>query len=121
MITGNHHFRKAERLKGAQDFVSLIRNASSAREDGIVLYFARTDLESSRLGVVVSKKIFKRATDRNRAKRLVREFFRLKKGCLSGNFDVVVKLTGAHNIKRGNELCLILERLFQRSGLLPKD
>ena len=121
MITGNHRFRKAERLKGAQDFVSLIRNASSVREDRTVLYFARTDLRSSRLGVVVSKKVFKRATDRNRAKRLVREFFRLKKSRLSGNFDVVVKLTGTPNIKYRNELCLVLERLFQRSGLLPKD
>lgn len=44
---------------------------------------------SARLGTAVAKKVLKRAVDRNRVKRLVRESFRLKQHDLAG-LDLVV-------------------------------
>ena len=47
-----------------------------------------TEAESSRLGVIVAKKHIRRASHRNRIKRLVREHFRLTR--LSVSLDLVV-------------------------------
>ena len=52
--------------------------------------FVRSNaLERSRLGIIVSRKVARRAVDRNRLKRLVREMFRHDRLRL-GNHDLVV-------------------------------
>ena len=58
--------------------------------------------EWSRLGLVVSRKVGK-AHDRNRVKRLVREYFRLRRHSLSRAVDVVVVAKpGAPVLEFGN-------------------
>ncbi|SMC75606.1 ribonuclease P protein component [Polynucleobacter kasalickyi] len=49
--------------------------------------------ENSRLGLAIPKKKARRAIDRNRIKRLIRENFR--KASISPNTDIVVKLNRA--------------------------
>ncbi|MBM4143341.1 MAG: ribonuclease P protein component [Lentisphaerae bacterium] len=44
----------------------------------------------ARLGVVAAKRVFRRAVDRNRAKRLLREAFRLNRNALRRDVDVVL-------------------------------
>lgn len=51
---------------------------------------SRSAEEVSRLGLVVSKRVGRRAHDRNRIKRLIREFFRLYREYLDPPADVVV-------------------------------
>ena len=46
-----------------------------------------------RLGVVASRRVLRRATDRNRAKRHVRESFRHARGRLP-NYDIVIVVAG---------------------------
>lgn len=54
--------------------------------------FARPNgLDRARIGIIVSSRIARRAVDRNRAKRLVREAFRSARHRLGG-MDVVVEL-----------------------------
>ena len=52
------------------------------------------DVAATMLGVVASKKTFRRAVDRNRAKRLLREAFRLNRGALADKADVVLLARG---------------------------
>jgi len=55
-------------------------------------------MDGARLGLVVPKRILKRAVDRNRAKRQIRESFRLARPELPA-WDIVVLVTGVGNVR----------------------
>ena len=72
---------RAARLKRSRDFQAVYKRRTSWASPHLVLYVRfRTarEPESSRLGFVISKKIAKRAHDRNRLKRRLREISRLR-------------------------------------------
>lgn len=60
---------------------------------GLLIRVRRNALGYSRFAVIVPKRIFSRAVDRNRMKRLLREWFRNNQAALGGS-DLVVRLTG---------------------------
>ena len=60
------------------------------RRGPFVLMAGATDAASARLGLIVAKRVLRRAVDRNRAKRVIRESFR-QHGDLPP-LDVVVRL-----------------------------
>ena len=111
-------FRKPERLRGGAEFAQILKNSQSVREQGVALYFRGTERPRSRVGIVVSKKVLSKATDRNRVKRLVREFYRKHKGDLKKKSDLVVRFGKDYNLLRENELNAILRRLFERGDLV---
>ena len=80
----NHSFSKRERLCGRNDFQKLFSEGKSFYcypFRCIYLWKNAADF-SARIAVSVSKKKFKRAVDRNKIKRLVRESYRLEKEIL---------------------------------------
>lgn len=56
----------------------------------MVMWLAGGSEAALRLGVVASKRSFRRAADRARAKRLLREAYRLNRHRLSGNWDAIL-------------------------------
>src|SRR5947209_4675977 len=60
--------------------------AGGRRYNGSLMtaFVAKNDLEQHRLGITVSRKTANRAIDRNRAKRILRESFRLRASLLEG-------------------------------------
>ena len=66
-----------------------------------------------RLGIVVGKKALRRAVDRNRAKRLVRETFRAMRGD-SLSVDIVVQVRQAFEQTRRGEVRRELTAAFRR-------
>ncbi len=81
-------FKKSERLSKAREFRNVFDNGESIAGKLMVIYYVRNDVGYPRAGFIVSKKVSKRAVDRNRAKRLMREVFRLRKHQLAP-FDIV--------------------------------
>ena len=73
----SHKFPKSVRLLNAHDYSQVFDNCSirAGSAAGTVLALPASD-DRSRLGIIVAKKNVRLATDRNRIKRLVREYFR---------------------------------------------
>ncbi|WP_457568602.1 ribonuclease P protein component [Desulfurobacterium sp.] len=68
-----------ERIKKTRDFKSVFEAGKSLGGSTVALYFVMKNTGKPRAGFIASKRFSKRAVDRNRAKRLMREVFRLNK------------------------------------------
>ncbi len=100
---------------------SLFREAFAQRRSFVgrfMVLWLRTGPEASlRLGVVTSKKVSRRAVDRNRARRVLRALFREHRAEFCGDVDVVIIarrniLGAAHDAVEAELL-----RLARRAGL----
>lgn len=86
----SNRFSHICRIKDSKEFSNVFDGAKRRRFPyGVVFIQANTKQQPARLGVSVAKRSFKKAHDRNRWKRLVRESFRVHQNCFSG-IDIVV-------------------------------
>lgn len=90
-------YSKVEKLKQKKEISALFERGkwrSCGRIRMIILKNKTEDASSNnRVGISVSKRYFKKATDRNRIKRLLREAYRLNKNVFAekfGNSNVVM-------------------------------
>lgn len=84
----NFRFTKAEHLTLKKEFEKVFHEGKICKDANIVLYVTENGLPYSRLGLVVSKKVGN-AVRRNRAKRLLREAYRLNKHVLHPHVDII--------------------------------
>lgn len=80
-------FTKADRILKRSEFIALSKSGRKVQDANFIAYILPAQYNQSRLGVTVTKKVGK-AVERNRIKRLVREFFRFNRHCLSGKWDI---------------------------------
>ncbi len=84
---------KSHRLHKADEFSAVIRFRCIATGDFLQIYAKPNNTNYSRLGLIVAKKVARRAVDRNRVKRLLREFFRVNQHSqVTLNMDWVIRL-----------------------------
>ena len=71
-------------LRGSNDFQKVYRQGK--RFDGVLMtaFVLPNNLSHDRFGITASRKALGNAVQRNRAKRLLRETFRLKRSALTG-------------------------------------
>lgn len=82
-------FGKKYHLLKPSEFQQVYRQKIWTGNREFAVNLCRNQLPHARLGLVVSKKVSKRAVDRNMIKRHVREWFRHNREALNG-FDVIV-------------------------------
>ena len=76
--------KKIKRLKGRTKFNTLFNASSVFESDFLVLRLIKDDkIQHLEVAVTVSKKLFKRAVDRNKIKRLLREAIRKNENDIS--------------------------------------
>ena len=81
---------KQERLKSKKLIENLYKNGSSIKVFPFRMMFLQVEHTSNfpvQVGVSVAKRNFKKAPDRNRLKRLMRETYRLQKAIVYENVD----------------------------------
>ncbi len=86
-------FRRTVRLLLNRDFQRVFDAGRSIAGKTMVIWAAPAEGGGSRMGVVASKRTFRRAVDRNRAKRLIREAFRKERCrlCVDGDLVIVAR------------------------------
>ncbi|MBU4331908.1 ribonuclease P protein component [Patescibacteria group bacterium] len=81
---------KKYRLTRQNDFDKVFKNGRSFFNKEVGVKYANNDLDYSRFGFVVSNKISKKATERNKIKRRLREVIRLDFPKIKKGVDTVV-------------------------------
>ena len=107
-------FSRELRLLAPVQFKAVFENPHRASTPQMTLLARENDANLPRLGLTVAKKHLKRAHDRNRIKRIVRESFRLKQHELP-HFDFVFVA------KDNQTLFETLEKLWARHIRLSKQ
>jgi ribonuclease P protein component len=75
----------------------------------------KNQLEYPRLGLIVSKKCARRAVQRNRIKRQIRESFRLRRATL-GNVDIVIMARAAVSAMPNRDIRSLLIKHWTEIG-----
>ena len=98
-IKKDERLRKEERLRRRGDFEIIAKEGIRKHTKNFLIIVRKNDRGFSRLGAVASKRLGK-AVERNRTKRLMREFFRRNKDRLPPSMDyVIVGKKGAQDLQ----------------------
>lgn len=108
---------KKNRLKKKKDFENVFKKGRSLKEGFLVLKIINNRSDKIRFGFIVSQKISKKATCRNKIRRQISELIRLKIKKLKKGVDgIIITLPGIEE-KNFSEIKEIIDKLFKRAGI----
>jgi ribonuclease P protein component len=111
-------FSKAERLQQGWQFRRVYDEGRCARGRLLVVYALDAPEEPRRVGVVTSRRVGN-AVVRNRARRLLREAYRLHKQQLPEHLQLVMVARTAISQKKLRDVETEMLSLWRSAGLLP--
>jgi ribonuclease P protein component len=110
----DHRLQRTSRLTDTGSFGRVFKEARRSRDNMFTVLTTENRGQGARLGMAISKKHCKRATSRNRIKRIVRESFRRHRAELEG-LDIVVMNQGGTHRAHNKSLFESLERHWIKS------
>lgn len=108
---------KAHHLRGHNDFQKVYKNGKRYEGSFMTAFVLPNRLSHHRLGITASRKAVGKAVQRNRAKRLLREIFRLTGPTLASlrqNYDVVLNAKASLLRSRFGLSCGDFEKILAR-------
>ncbi|MCF6288078.1 MAG: ribonuclease P protein component [Proteobacteria bacterium] len=108
-------FSKQQRLLTKADYNTVFSKSVKVSNASFLILIHQSSKLCSRLGLVISKKVDKRAVQRNRIKRICRETFR--KHSFKTNCDLVILARPNTSTKSSKELHKMLNQLWQQVDL----
>lgn len=105
--------KKENRIRLKNDFDRVFKCGSSFYNEKIGVKFLENNSDFSRLGIIVSNKVSKKAVERNRLKRIIRDFFYLKIKEIKPNKDFVVIVLPKID-KNRDEVENLLQLIFKK-------
>lgn len=113
-------FRKSSHLRKHEDFQHIFENGKQSFGKLVTLWVNKQPGANHRVGVVATKRTFHDAVDRNRAKRLMREAFRLLQPVLDSvkPWDIVIIAKRSILEKKQQEVQAELLNLLKRQHII---
>ena len=112
-------FTKADRILKRSQFIALRRNGRKFDSPHFLAIVQQNHLPHCRLGITVTRKVGK-AAQRNSIKRRIREYFRLNRHRINGNWDIhLIAKKGAGEIDF-TQTSTSLDRIIHQFGLRQK-
>ncbi len=108
---------QANRLVREKDFARVYRKGVTFFSRTVVLRVMPNGRKISRYGFVVSKKITKKATERNKIKRSLRENIRLKLGKLLPGYDCVLMPKKTYFFANNSEKTKDIDNVIKKAKL----
>jgi ribonuclease P protein component len=109
---------KNNRLTKKKDFEYVFKKGRSFKEDFLILKIIENQLGQIRFGFVVSQKISKKASLRNKIKRRISESVRLKIGKLKKRLDGILIALPEIEKKDFWKIDETIEKLFKKAKIL---
>ncbi len=82
------------------------------------LRYIKNRKDANRLGIIVSKKVSKKAVDRNRIRRQIRESYRQMEDAVKPGYDLIITAKNSCLGEKYNVLDKSLKHLFYKENLL---
>ncbi len=108
-------FSRKHRLARTKDIKKVLTRGKAFFNSSFSVKFIKTGLPNSRFTVIVSTKTAKKAVARNRLKRIIREFIRLRTEVVpTGDYTVIIKPQAAQKEERVilKEFSDLLRKIF---------
>jgi ribonuclease P protein component len=109
---------RINRLKKKQDIKKVFKKGKKIKEGLLVLKMAKNNLSQTRFGFIVSKKVSKKATIRNKIKRRLREIAGKKRKRVKKGLDVLLIAPPGLETKDFWEIDEMLNKIFTKAKIL---
>jgi len=117
----DERFPKTRRLLNARDYSRVFDNAQAkASHKHLLLLAAPNDRSAHRLGLVIAKKNVRLAVQRNRIKRIAREFFRTLPNSDAAMDVVLLTRPGIDQLDNAELSSILQQQWLKLSQLIPK-
>ena len=107
-------------LRKQADFDALYKKGKSVGDRFVVVIYYKNGLDHNRIGFLASKKVGN-SVMRNRARRLMKESFRMITDELSQGYDIVIIARNTITGRSFSEVDKSLRNALKRTGLLSGD
>lgn len=81
---------KENRLKKKKDFELVFKNGRILKSKNVFLKYLSSEVKERKVGFIVSKKVSKKAVERNKIKRRLREIIRKNKKSIKENISIII-------------------------------
>lgn len=105
------------RLKKKKDIEKAFKKGQVFREDFLTVKIVKNDLSRTRFVFVISKKVSKKATARNKMKRRLSEIVRFKLPKMKKGFDAILLASPNGIAKSDQEIERLINKIFSKASL----
>lgn len=109
---------KINRIKKKKDFEEVFKNGAGFKIPSLILRVVKNRLEFSRVGIIVSQKVSKKAVERNKIRRRLSEITRAEFENIKPGFDLVFIALAAAKAKEFSEIKKDAEGLLKKAKCL---
>jgi len=109
---------RTNRLQKTKDIKKVFKRGKEVKEDLLILRTVKNNLDNSRFGFIVSQKVSKRASLRNKVKRRLRDLVKGKlKKIKTGKDYLLIALPGLET-KSFKDIKEAVDKLFEKAKII---